>query len=112
VVNITRKYRVASFAIIFQRLGKSSPRVFDLFAKKMISENTRESEVHVIREVSTMEIRFVLPRLTVEDIDPGIRNVYRSMGHNHTQTVCVKRYRGERLSWISTTTTKGEEPPN
>jgi hypothetical protein len=46
-VNITRKYSVASFAMISQRFVNPSPGVLNLFAKKIINENASKSEVSI-----------------------------------------------------------------
>lgn len=50
-VNITKKYRVASFAMTCQRLRKLSPGVLESCARKMISENTRRSGVYTAESV-------------------------------------------------------------
>lgn len=42
-VNITKKYRVASSAMVFKILGILSPDAFDRAATKMVNENARRS---------------------------------------------------------------------
>ena len=50
---MTRKYRVASSAIILKITGTLDPRVFGCTAKKIVNMNTRKSAEHVLAAVST-----------------------------------------------------------
>lgn len=43
-VNITRKYRVASLAMISKRFGILGPDSFDVITRKIVNENARKSE--------------------------------------------------------------------
>jgi len=44
-LNITRKYHVASSAMVPRMLGTLSSEAFDFAAKKVINENARKSDV-------------------------------------------------------------------
>ena len=50
--NITRKYRVASFAMQLKMDGILSPCASNVIAKKMITENARKSYLHMSSEMS------------------------------------------------------------
>ena len=47
-VKMTRKYRVASSAIVPKILGALKPGIFDFLAKKRINENASESDFGVV----------------------------------------------------------------
>jgi hypothetical protein len=51
-VNIIKKYRVASSAMIFKMVGIWSPDVFDRLAKTMVKENASRSEVYAFMAMS------------------------------------------------------------
>ena len=46
-VNMTRKYRVASCAIVLMRDGILSPSFSDRIARKIVNENARKSDEHM-----------------------------------------------------------------
>lgn len=50
---MTRKYRVASSAMILKITGTLDPRFFCCIAKKIVNMNTRKSAEHVFAAVST-----------------------------------------------------------
>ena len=52
--NITRKYHVASSAILSKIVGTLSPGTFAFLAEKMISEKARESDVYALSAASAL----------------------------------------------------------
>ena len=54
--NTTRKYHVASFAMMSKIIGTLDPGALNFLAKNVIKENARESEVWILSEVSVPEI--------------------------------------------------------
>ena len=51
-VNITRKYHVASSAMLSKIVGALSPSTLDLLAEKIINEKARESDVQTLSAAS------------------------------------------------------------
>ena len=49
-VNITKKYRVASSAIVLKIVGIWSPGVFVRLAKTMVNAKARKSEIYIFRQ--------------------------------------------------------------
>jgi hypothetical protein len=53
-VNITRKYHVASSAMLSKIVGTLSPGTLDFLAEKIINENARESDVYISSAASAL----------------------------------------------------------
>jgi hypothetical protein len=66
---MTRKYRVASLAIISKIPGILGPGFLDITAKKMINENTRKSDLSVSSAGSVPVLDFGVVRHTKEERD-------------------------------------------
>ena len=110
-VNITRKYRMASLAMTSKRLGNPSPGIFDFFAKKITSENARQSEVCIYSAGSAVW-RFEMISHTVKERDTRIHEMVDSMRDKHTQVICVKWYRREWLGYRSIVAARRLGPMN
>ena len=74
-VNITRKYSVASSAMVFKIDGILSPCTSDLMAKKTINKNARRSGSFTFLRSQRPKFRFRRYPLTVEEGDADSRNL-------------------------------------
>ena len=99
-VNMKRKYRAASSAIVFKITEVLSPVFLDRVTKKMVNEKAKKSAV------STFSAGSVPPGLdlsslsrTVEERDARIRDFEGSVLDEHAHMVCFEGYRWERLSF-------------
>ena len=97
-VNITRKYRVASSAMVPKIVGILSPGVVHRVAKKIVSENASRSGVSIVPAGSVpYGLSSWEKSRTIEKGDARICNLYGSMPDKETQAVCVEGDRWERL---------------
>ena len=61
-VNMTRKYLVASSAMVSQIVRTLTPGTFDFLVKKIISVNARKSDVRIVLVKSVLPGRMWLRR--------------------------------------------------
>lgn len=88
---MTRKYRVASLAIMSRRFGILNPGTLDLITRRTIKANARRSGVSVFsgRVSAAMSVYLRLFQRTIQEGDARIRDIVGSTLNKQAQVICV-----------------------